>query len=278
MVRIVLSFINHRWLQVLIIGVILFVVTEQALKITGNPNFFPTVIMIGSFSAPLAFVTYMYERERRQDIEKHPVSPVASVAACFLIGGVIGVTVAGVIEYATLRGLSTVGLLGVGFIEEAAKLIFPIAIFLRGTYRSDIDGIVFGVASGMGFASLETMGYGLVSFIVSSGDFNVLDQVLLVRGLISPVGHAAWTGLICAVLWRERTRKGHAVLNLLVVGTFVFVVGLHALWNLSNGLAGHTTGSLIVAMIGNIAVAGTSSTLLMRRMWQSSRLSLEAAA
>jgi len=62
------------------------------------------------------------------------------------------------------------------------------------------------IAAGMGFAALETMGYGLVSFMQSRGDILILQQVLLIRGLLSPAGHAAWTGFVCAVLWRERER------------------------------------------------------------------------
>jgi len=60
----------------------------------------------------------------------------------------------------------------------------------------------------MGFAALETMGYGLVALIRSQGDVGVLEEVLLIRGLLSPVGHATWTGLICAVLWHKREQTG----------------------------------------------------------------------
>ena len=269
-------FIRRKWFQVLGGGVLLFVATEQALKFTGNPNFFPTVLLVGSFAIPVAFVTYIYEREHR--IDTHPDSPLVAAVLCFLVGGVTGVTVAGVVEYQTLRGLSIFGLVGVGLIEETAKLIFPVSMFLRGHYRSEMDGILFGVASGMGFASLETMGYGLVSFVSSSGDINALEQVLLVRGLLSPVGHAAWTGLICAVLWRERVRKGRGLFNIPVVGTFILAVVFHTFWNLSNSLAGTATTSLVFALLGNLGVAATSLALLIRRLRESVRFSKEPAA
>ncbi len=53
-----------RWLWVGIAGILLFVAAEQALRFTSNPNFFPTVLLLGSFTIPVAFVTYVYERER----------------------------------------------------------------------------------------------------------------------------------------------------------------------------------------------------------------------
>jgi RsiW-degrading membrane proteinase PrsW (M82 family) len=118
----------------------------------------------------------------------------------------------------------------------------------------------------MGFASLETMGYGLVSFINAKGDINVLDQVLLVRGLLSPVGHAAWTGLVCGVLWRERQRKKPGLFGLATFTAFVAAVILHTLWDLSNSLAGQTMATLVLALLGNLAVAAASLTLLIRRL------------
>jgi len=267
------SFIRKRkWLWVVIGGILLFVAAEQALRFTGNPNFFPTVLLLGSFTIPVAFVTYIYERERRLDT--HAGSPLTAAALCFLVGGAIGVVAAGVIEFQTLKSLSALGLLGVGAIEEAAKLIFPVGLFLWGRYRSEMDGILFGVAAGMGFASLETMGYGLVSFASAGGNVNVLDQVLLVRGIISPVGHAAWTGLITGVLWRERQRKKQGLFGLATFGVFVVAVILHTLWDLSNSLAGQTTTTLVLALLGNLAVAGVSLTLLIRRLREAKQYSV----
>jgi protease PrsW len=52
----------------------------------------------------------------------------------------------------------------------------------------------------MGFAALETMGYGFVTLLASRGNLALLEEALLARGLASPAGHAAWTGLVCAVL------------------------------------------------------------------------------
>jgi RsiW-degrading membrane proteinase PrsW (M82 family) len=264
------AFIKKRkWPWVLIGGILLFIAAEQALRFTGNPNFFPTVLLLGSFTIPVAFVTYIYERERRLD--RHGGSPLMPAALSFLVGGAVGVVAAGVIEFQTLKNLSALGLLGVGTIEEAAKLIFPVGLFLWGSYRSEMDGILFGVAAGMGFASLETMGYGLVSFINANGDVSVLDQTLLIRGLISPVGHAAWTGLAAGVLWRERQRKDRGLFNWPTFGMFVVAVVLHTLWDLSNTLASQTTATLVLALLGSLAVAAVSLTLLIRRLREARR-------
>jgi protease PrsW len=97
------GFINQRWFQVLVIGAILFFGTEQALKLTNNINFVPTVILLGAFLVPVTMVTYFYSQEQVLDKASHPGIPLSLVAICFLAGGVISSVFAGFLEYTTLR-------------------------------------------------------------------------------------------------------------------------------------------------------------------------------
>ena len=263
-----LRFLLQPWLQILVVGILLFIATEQALRITGNPNYFPTVILLGAFVVPVAFVVYFYEHVRHREIS------MSLLTTCFIVGGVLGLIAAGVLEYGTLRGLGILGLFGVGLIEESVKLIFPIIMYLGWRYRHEADGLLFGIAAGMGFAALETMGYGLVTFIRSQGDINILQQVLLVRGFLSPAGHAAWTGFVCAVLWRERERTGHIAINWSVVGAFILAIVLHALWNIVNSIGGPTATQFIIAMVGSIIIAAVSLVLVIRR-YREAKKSLE---
>ena len=117
----------------------------------------------------------------------------------------------------------------------------------------------------MGFAALETMGYGLVSFVQSQGNIDILQQVLIIRGLLSPAGHAAWTGFICAVLWRERENKGRMVINFAVARAFFLAVFLHATWNIINSFAEPSLLQFIIALIGSIVIAAVSLILIIRR-------------
>ncbi|MFC1918103.1 PrsW family intramembrane metalloprotease [Chloroflexota bacterium] len=250
---------SRRWLQILVVGILLFIGTEQGLRITENLNFFPTVVLLGSFVVPVTFVVYFYEHVRHREIS------MPLLTTCFLVGGVLGLIAAGFLEYGALRGLSIAGMFGVGLIEESVKLIFPVIMFIGWRYRHEADGLLFGIAAGMGFAALETMGYGLVSFLESRGDVNTLQQVLIIRGFLSPAGHAAWTGFVCAVLWRERERKGHIAINFKVIGAFLLAVVLHALWNILNSFGGQTFTQFILVVTGNIVISGVSLTLIIRK-------------
>ncbi len=264
-----MGFLKSRWLRILVVGLLLFIGADLALRRTGNPNLIPVVLLLGSFLVPVVFVAYFLGRERVYDRDIHGESPLAPAALSFLVGGVLGVVAAGVIEFEALQRLNFAGLFGVSVIEEAVKLIFPVILFVRAVYRSEIDGLLFGVASGMGFAALETMGYGLVALVVSEGDIATLERVLLVRGLLSPAGHAAWTGLVCAVLWRERARKDGNLFYLRVLGVFVLAVVLHVLWNMANAFSDGSEGGLFIAVIGSLAIAAVSLTLLIRRVRES---------
>ncbi len=256
---------QRRWFTVLFTGVVLFVASGQALRITGNPNFFPTVVLLGSFAVPAAFVTYFYEQERRLDRKLHSELSLGAVGSCFLVGGAVGLILAGILEWGAIQKLSLAGLAGVSVIEESTKLIFPLAVFWRGRYRSEMDGLLFGVASGMGFAALETMGYGLTVMVRSSGDVGALEEVLMIRGLFSPAGHAAWTGLICAVIWRQRL-EGRGLFSVSVLGTVALAVILHSLWNATNVMDRAGVPSIVVAVLGNFVLAGVSLMLLVQRL------------
>ena len=243
--------IRSRWLQVFVSGLILLFLVERTLVSTSNPNYIPSVILLGAFLVPVTFLIYLYDRLPTWDV------PLPPLAICFLWGGVLGTVVAGTLEYDVARALGFLPKLGIGLIEESAKLLIPLVFYFLGRYRSEAAGIVLGVATAAGFAGLETMGYGFVSLLQSKGNLGVLDEVLLVRGLTSPAGHIAWTGLVCAVLWRERLRAGRAVVNRRVGGAFLTAVVLHALWDTFasvkttslEGFLGVEALSLLVALV-----------------------------
>lgn len=253
-----MRFLRRRWPRIFAAGLVLLYATERVLVTTGNINYVPSVILLGAFLVPVTFVDYLYERFPDWEM------PAGPLITCFLWGGAVGTVLAGALEYGLLRNLGVFALLGVGFIEEGAKLLFPLAYFFAGRYRSEASGILFGVSSAMGFAALETMGYAFVTLLQSKGNLGVLDGVLLVRGLMSPAGHASWTGLVCAVLWRERLKAGRVVVNWRVIAAFLTAVVLHALWDTFNSMQGPA------ALLG-FGIALVSLIFLVRRIREAAR-------
>jgi RsiW-degrading membrane proteinase PrsW (M82 family) len=259
--------LRRGWLQILLSGLVLLVLVERALVATSSPNYVPSVILLGAFLVPVAFVTYLYERLPRWEV------PLPAVAVCFVWGGVLGTVVAGTLEYDVAKALNFLPKLAIGLIEESAKLIVPLIFYFLGRYRSEAAGIVLGVATAAGFAGLETMGYGFVSLLASKGNLGVLDEVLLVRGLSSPAGHMSWTGLVCAVLWRERLKAGHATLNWRVLGAFLTAAVLHALWDTFVGVGSTNLVGFLGVTLLSLLVALVSLVLLIRRVREARRAS-----
>ncbi len=221
---------RHTWLAVLVVGVVLFVGEITVLTTTGNPNFVPTAILLGSAVVPVTFLAFVYGRRLPYTV------PGGVLAVVALLGGLIGTIGAGVVEFDALRDFGALPVLGVGLIEELSKLLVPLAVFYLLRYRTQADGLVLGVACGAAFAALETMGYAFVELVKSGGSVSDTLGILLLRGLLSPAGHMAWTGIAAAGLyaaaaarWRARETGRFAV----ALGA---AVALHALWDGIGGL------------------------------------------
>lgn len=216
------------WLAALAVGLLLFWAIHAALLSTQNPNLVPALLFFGAALIPTSFVAFV--AGRRLDFGVG----LGTVAGTALVGGAIGVTTAGVLEYRTLMLLGVMPMIAVGIIEEAAKLIVPALLLFMVRDRHPGDGLLVGVASGAGFAVFETMGYAFVELIRSGGDLAAVDHLLVLRGLLSPAAHMAWTGLTAAALWAAAAqgwrRRG--------VGLFVLVyavaVALHTSWDSFN--------------------------------------------
>ena len=214
------SWMQRAWWKVLLIGFVLYLVETKLLASSGNPNLVPTVIFLGAFLVPVTYVVFLYEHGVFAR-----VSP-AVVALTFFFGGVLGTMAAQLIEQQLVHGLGLVAMLAVGFSEEVAKLIAIAWLMPKQAYRSTWHGIIFGAAAGMGFAAFESMGYGFTFLLQSRGNLDVLGEVLLSRGLLSPLGHGTWAAIVAGVLWRERFRINWAVLR-----AFLGVIVLHGLWD-----------------------------------------------
>jgi RsiW-degrading membrane proteinase PrsW (M82 family) len=125
-------------------------------------------------------------------------------------------------------GRQPVGLLGV--VGEGGQPM-PLVLLLFVRRRSPGDGLLVGVASGAGFAVFETMGYAFVELVQSGGDLHVVDHLLVVRGLLSPAAHMAWTGLTIAALWSAAAHHWRRRSVGVLVLVYAIAVGLHTAWD-----------------------------------------------
>lgn len=225
-----LSRVGRRWgwLAVLLAGLLLFWLIHSALVSTENPNLIPALIFFGAALVPTSFVAFV--AGRRLDFGMG--TGIVGIAA--LAGGAIGVTTAGFLEYQTLLLMKFLPMAAVGLIEESAKLIVPVVLLLAIRDRHPGDGLLIGVASGAGFAVFETMGYAFVELIDSNGNLSAVEDLLVLRGLLSPAAHMAWTGLTAAALWSAAAHRWRGRSIGLFVLVFAIAVALHTTWDSLN--------------------------------------------
>ncbi|HEY5482723.1 MAG TPA: PrsW family glutamic-type intramembrane protease [Propionibacteriaceae bacterium] len=241
------------WLMVLVGGLVSYLLVNQTMLDTQNVLFFPTVLLVGSVTVPAAVL--LLEYAIGQGLDGHG----GLIMGTAVMAGIVGVTLAGWLEN-SLTGPQSQVLLGVAVIEELAKLLVPLVIFLVARRRTAGAGLAVGIAAGAGFAVLETMGYAFYALVSRGGGLAAMQQTLQLRALLAPASHVAWTGMVAWALWRigATPRRRFAVTGLVV--TFAGAVGLHYLWDQTNDLTPH----VVIAVI-SVAILVTLMVLTPRR-------------
>jgi RsiW-degrading membrane proteinase PrsW (M82 family) len=278
-------------------GLLLWLLSVVVTELTANPNLIPTVVMLGSFLVPATAVIYYLDHGHS------PTLTAQRVFFAFVYGGVLGILAAAILEAWLLQDGPLV-YLGVGLIEEFAKLL---ALFLvcwglrRFTMR---DGIILGAAVGFGFAAFESSGYAFNALFTPHGLslFSLVYSEVL-RGVLAPVGHGLWTGILGGVLFEAASRRGHLALTGRLVLAYLAVSLLHGLWDSMRGIAIVLTlittnspalgallrqgllpaSSAVVTWIfltfefGGMAIVSVIGLWMLRAAWRRARLQLTAA-
>jgi protease PrsW len=265
---------DHRpggaWWRVLLSGIGLYFVGLVLLVLSGNPNLFPTVVMLGSFMVPATYVAFFYERRHLSQLSA------PTTALCFFWGGVLGVFAATILEPLFVTNLDFLTAIGVGVIEEFAKILGVLWIARRIRHDSELDGLILGAAAGMSFAALESLGYAFTAFLGSGGSLSVVVVVTLMRGLFSPLGHGTWTAILVGVLFRESS-SGRFHINRRVVGAYLTVAVLHWLWDGIPSLVSVFVSSGPDVLIAQVLVGAVGLVILWRR-WREARRLQESQA
>ena len=235
------------WWAVFLVGLVLWGATIAVGRVTHNVILLPTIVLLGSFLVPITAVVWYLD---------HDPSPALSprrIVTAFLIGGVMGVLGASLLEYWLVQ-VGFIGAFEVGLIEEFVKGVFIVVVAL-GIHRFHIrDGMVLGATVGFGFAALESSGYALVSLFVVHGNQLILslNSVIfteLVRGVLAPFGHGMWSAILGGALFAAARRRGLR-LTWVVLGTFLLVSALHGAFDLVNSILGF----VVVSLVGLIPV------------------------
>lgn len=186
-----------------------------------TPGLIPLIIV--SFLPGLLWVWFFYRKDKYQP------EPISLVIKAFVYGAV-SVFPAALIEAPfrpfiagetpSLARLFVVTTLVIGFVEETAKFFaVRLAVYDHEEFDEVVDGIIYAVAAGLGFAAVENLFYS-VRFGITVGLF---------RAFITDLAHASFSGIVGYHLGLAKLHKGNTTF-LLLKGLAV-AVGLHGMYD-----------------------------------------------
>jgi len=191
-----------------------------------NANFYPGLIVVGSFVMPLAVVILFFELNTPKNVS------VYQVGKLLLLGGALSLIATSVLSR-ILPG-SGVGAffpaLLTGAIEETGKALVLLLVVGKPRYRWELNGLLLGAAVGAGFAGFESAGYAFQLATSLDETFGVIQ----LRGMLAPGGHVIWTAMIGSAIWRakgDRPFETAMLFSPVVVRRWAIAVVLHGLWD-----------------------------------------------
>jgi RsiW-degrading membrane proteinase PrsW (M82 family) len=219
------------WPAIFVGGLALWVATVLVTFATQNSNLIPTIILLGSFLVPVTFVNYAFGHA-------DPNITPQRIFSAFVVGGVLGVLGASLLEAELLKTPSPFTYLGVGLIEEAVKLAALWLLARRLPRYSVRDRMVLGATVGLGFAAFESAGYAFNALFTTDG-LSLLDVVEteVLRGILTPIGHGVWTAILGGAMFAAASRRWRPRATAALIGWYVVVALLHAFWDASAGIA-----------------------------------------
>lgn len=192
-----------------------------------NTNLLPGLIMTGCFAFPLATVLFFFEVNVRRNVSLYQV-----IRLVFL-GGVVSLLFSLALFELPLGDMEWLGASIAGLVEEPGKLLALLVVARSTRYRYKLNGLLFGACVGVGFSAFESMGYAFNSLVEAEEIGEVTDNILL-RGVLSPFAHEAWTAIAGAALWRvkgNRPFKFKMLQDARFLRPFAVSVIMHMIWN-----------------------------------------------
>ena len=138
------------WPAIFVGGLALWVATVLVTFATQNSNLIPTIILLGSFLVPATFVIYAFSHA-------DPIITPQRIFGAFVVGGILGVLGASLLEAELLKIPSAFTYLWVGLIEEAVKLLKAFPSFIAALSTEGLRAMRAAVFSSRGVRASSTM-------------------------------------------------------------------------------------------------------------------------
>ncbi len=220
-------------------------------------------ILVAAFLVPVLYLIYLYEAQVYRD---EPALVLGFIIGGGIVAGIV-VTVVERILYNPIQynpnpissaGVSIGALLGIGLllpiVQEAVKPLPAWFLPNRADFPETVDGLVFGVAAGLGFSLAESLvGFSTVLTTlpahVAPGNW-IYDLATL--AVFQPLLHGSATGMVVAAIWRYRRGR----LAGREVGGVAMAVIAHVAFSLGTVLMKETSVNALFILVWQAAIIG----------------------
>lgn len=242
------------FMRALIASVVVYWALHSGWRETENTNLLPGMMLIGSFAVPISTLMFFIEANVLRNISLFQVFRVV------LLGGVAGIVYSAFVW--NLFGSDSEYIMAIlaGLIEETMKLAALVRCRSLLKRKYILNGLLVGAALGVGFAAFESAGYAF-NTLLREGEVSSMEVIILMRGVLSPLGHIIWTAIVCAALWRVKGDRPFTF-SMLVDKRFLRLaavpVALHIAWDLPSavtpGFLGFVLRIAVLGLVGWIVV------------------------
>lgn len=219
-------------------------------------GFITAAFIVAAILVPVLYVMYLYEARVYRDAPV-PVT-LATIGGGFIVGIVLTLSLDWLVgdrpalAQATPRagvdfGQLVLATVLVPVIKEIFKPLPALLLRRRPAFSQSVDGLVFGIAAGLGFAAAETIIHfsAVITGLPVRTEPGLWIVPLITVGILMPLLHGSATGLITAALWRPR---GAGITRLSVAATLT-AIGGHVAFALGGQLIEAARLSPIVEII-----------------------------
>ena len=226
----------------------------------------PIALLIAAFAIPIVYITYLYDVNMWED------EPLSVTALAFVLTAVLAAVftwlwtgwmpLSGVLPGNTgVTGPNWLGFaiyaLLVPVVGEIIRQIGPVVLASRPQFDDLMDGVTFGVISGVGYACADTLirHWDLLTGGMVTPEPAQLGSLIFLEGFVKPLIMGSATGL--AVAEFSGLGKGYDGFSGRYVGGVLLAIGANVLYNggiYLLGFVGPASLSLVLQLIWGLLV------------------------
>ena len=148
--------------------------------------------------------------------------------------------------------------------EELGKALPLLLIYRTRWFRDALDGLLLGLAAGLGFAAFENLLYFVAAY--DRGGLPAWTESVATRVLFSTALHGLASAFVGGYFGAAKEHPSRAVRSVALLSGICAAVALHAAWNgLITSAHEEASTGLALAALALLAAGGTAFFLLFRR-------------